>query len=64
MIHGFLICLALAAIVGGLLFACAAWVKWLDDRHDRRTRADFPDLHRTAAGHAAWERHVARRGKP
>ena len=60
MIAGFLIIVAYCLGIGAVFLAIYAVCLWLDDRQNRRARADFPALHRTAAEDEAWEQHVAR----
>lgn len=60
MIAGFLAIVAYCLTLGAVFLTVYALVKWLDDRQNRRARADFPGLHRTAAEDEAWEREVPR----
>jgi hypothetical protein len=48
---------ATAAIATAVLVACACLVAFgIEDRRDRRARADMPLVYRDDAGHEAWVR--------
>lgn len=55
-LYGWLL-LAMGALATVCLIVCAvAFALWLEDRRDRRARADMPLVYRDQAGHEAWVR--------